>query len=97
MDNKALLQLVVDNSSRTGRECVLQPADLEYFDAAIERARGQLLEDLAYYQGRISDLQQMDPHNRTGLMTLYRAHEFHLHRLLGMLCEPPRAVRQETK
>jgi len=92
MNHKATLQLVIDNSRRSKRERVLQPADLEYFDTVIERARGQLLDDLAYYQGRIFDLKQMDPHNRTGLMTLYRAHEFHLRRLLGMLCEPSAAI-----
>lgn len=92
MNDKVSLQLVIDNSQRFEQQRALQPADLEYFDAAIERARGQLLADLAYYQDRISDLKQMDPHNRTGLATLYHAHEFHLRRLLGMLGGPAEAV-----
>jgi len=86
------LRLVIDNNAREeSRESALT-ADVAYFDKIIENTRSQLLDDLAYYKRKIADVGESDPHNRTGLLTLYRAHEQHILRLLGTIGFPLRAV-----
>lgn len=86
------LHLVIDNTAQEETEESLWASDVAYFDTVIEHTRTQLLDDLSYYQRKISDLGELDPHNRTGLLTLYRAHEQHILRLLGVIGEHLKAV-----
>ena len=81
------LRLVVDNSDVRDYEQALQPVDLAYFDSVIERTRAQLLDDLSHYHRKIADIAQLDPANRTGLLSLYRTHETHIRRLLTMISQ----------
>ena len=79
------LQLVVDNTPHRETAQGSPMAELAYFDSVIEHTRTQLLADLEYYRGKIADIIELDPDDRTGLISLYRAHEHHLGCLLGMI------------
>jgi hypothetical protein len=87
------LQLVVDNTAR--RERHITPAlaaGAPYFDGLLERTRAQLRDDLKYYQGRLQDLQHMEPHSLNELRSLYRSREQYILRLLRTMGDRPQAV-----
>lgn len=81
------LQLVVDNTPRRDPQQGSPMAELAYFESVIARTRAQLLDDLQYYRNKIADISELDPDGRTGLISLYRAHEHHLSCLLGMIAD----------
>ena len=78
------LQLVIDNSR--GDEYSL-PKVIAHYEALIVAKEAQLLEDLTYYETQLKDLEDLDPVNKTGLKTIYRAHQQHIRRLLDALQE----------
>ena len=55
---------------------------VESYTAEIEARRGQLLDDLVIYQGKVRDLEQLDPLDFTGLGRLYRTHVNQIEELL---------------
>lgn len=81
------LQLVVDNTPRRDPQIGSPVAELAYFESVIARTRAQLLDDLEYYRRKIADVCELDPDDRTGLVSLYRSHEHHLNCLLGMIAD----------
>ena len=86
------LQLVVDNTLR--REDHRSPSfpTSPYFDGLLERTRGQLREDLKYYQGRLRDLGVSDAHSLGELKALYRSREQYILRLLRTMGDRPQAI-----
>ena len=87
------LQLVVDNTARRERHSTpALAAGAPYFDGLLERTRAQLRDDLKYYQGRLHDLQQMEPHSLSELRSLYRSREQYILRLLRTMGDRPQAV-----
>lgn len=86
------LQLVIDNTARKDMQPRPPLAAAPYFDGLLERTRSQLREDLKYYQGRLRDLKQMEPHALTELRSLYRSREQYILRLLRTMGDRPQAV-----
>jgi len=86
------LQLVVDNTARKDMQQSPALAAAPYFDGLLERTRSQLREDLKYYQGRLRDLKQMEPHSLTELRALYRSREQYILRLLRTMGDRPQAI-----
>ncbi len=86
------LQLVVDNTARAQAYSNSLPGGTPYFDGLLERTRAQLREDLRYYQNRLRDLKQMEPHNLAELRALYRSREQYILRLLRTMGDRLQAV-----
>ncbi len=86
------LQLVVDNTARAQVFNASVPAGTPYFDGLLERTRAQLRDDLRYYQSRLRDLRQMEPHNLSELRALYRSREQYILRLLRTMGDRLQAV-----
>jgi hypothetical protein len=73
-------------------ELRLQPAEptpspaaqrlVDGYAAEIRNRRSDLLDDLAIYQSKLNDLEQLDPLDFTGLGNLYRNHVDHIRSLL---------------
>ena len=86
------LQLIVDNTARKQVQSATSLAGTPYFDGLLERTRSQLREDLKYYQGRLRDLQKMEPHGLAELRSLYRSREQYILRLLRTMGDRLQAV-----
>ena len=52
------------------------------YAAEIRERRDQLLDDLAIYESKLRDIDQLDPLDFTGLGKLYRAHVIQIKNLL---------------
>ena len=77
------LKLVVDNSSE------LAPLEnlLDEYADEIEVQRAQLMDDLAYFQNKLRELETLDPLDFTGLTKSYREHEKRIRDILDDLCK----------
>ena len=75
------LKLVVDNSNELAP---LQNLLDEYADE-IEVQRAQLMDDLAYFQNKLRELETLDPLDFTGLTKTYREHEKRIRDILDDL------------
>ena len=75
------LKLVVDNSN------ALAPLEnlLDEYADEIEVQRAQLMDDLAYFQNKLRELETLDPLDFTGLTKTYREHEKRIRDILGEL------------
>ena len=76
------LKLVVDN---TPSVAPLENLLDEYADE-IEVQRAQLIDDLAYFQNKLRELETLDPMDFTGLTKTYRDHEKRIREILEGLC-----------
>ena len=76
------LKLVVDNSNN------LAPLEnlLDEYADEIEVQRVQLMDDLAYFQNKLRELETLDPLDFTGLTKTYREHEKRIRDILDNLC-----------
>ncbi len=72
------LQLVIDNGMKSHR----LPDAVAFYATLIDERRSQLQRDLEYYIRKIADAADLDPANRTGLKTIYKAHAQHIKHLL---------------
>ncbi len=52
------------------------------YEAELHERRSQLLDDLAVYEGKVRDLEELDPLDFTGLGKLYRSHVAQIEELL---------------
>ena len=77
------LKLVVDNSNE------LAPLEnlLDEYADEIEVQRAQLMDDLAYFQNKLRELETLDPLDFTGLTKTYREHEKRIRAILDDLCK----------
>ena len=75
------LKLVVDNSNE------LAPLEnlLDEYADEIEVQRAQLMDDLAYFQNKLRELETLDPLDFTGLTKTYREHEKRIRDILDDL------------
>lgn len=55
---------------------------IDDYQTEIDERRNQLLDDLAIYESRVRDLDELDPLDFTGLGKLYRAHVAQIEELL---------------
>ncbi|MEM7467589.1 MAG: hypothetical protein AAF387_12010 [Pseudomonadota bacterium] len=79
LKNQASLKLVVDNAT------LLAPLEnlLDEYASEIEEQRTQLMEDLAYFQNKLRELEMLDPLDFTGLAKTYREHEQRISKILS--------------
>jgi hypothetical protein len=84
LDEKRMhLRLVADNSKSTA-----PLADMVAFYAEeIDERRRQLSDDLEYFKAKLTDLDQLDPLDFTGLGKMYRDHASHIRTLLASIDE----------
>ena len=82
-DSKPELQLVADNTTS------LPPAieTFELYAQEIYQRRRRLYEDLAYFESKLIDLEQLDPYDFTGLGNIYREHARHIQGLVDTIDE----------
>ena len=75
------LKLVVNNSN------ALAPLEnlLDEYADEIEVQRAQLMDDLAYFQNKLRELETLDPLDFTGLTKTYREHETRIRDILDEL------------
>ncbi len=52
------------------------------YETELDERRSQLLDDLAVYEGKVRDLEELDPLDFTGLGKLYRSHVAQIEELL---------------
>lgn len=51
----------------------------------LDERKQQLCDDLAYFDSKLSDLNQLDPHDFAGLIAIYHKHASHIRGLLAEL------------
>ena len=51
----------------------------------LDQRRHQLCDDLAYFESKLLDLNQLDPYDFAGLAVIYRKHADHIRGLLAEL------------
>lgn len=81
-DNHELrLQLVAD-----GTESIEPLTNMvAQYTFELDQRRQQLCDDLAYFESKLIDLNQLDPHDFVGLAAIYRKHASHIRGLLAEL------------
>jgi len=55
------------------------------YTVELDERQQQLRDDLAYFDSKLKDLEQLDPHDFSGLTEIYRKHASHIRGLLVKL------------